>query len=775
MPRLIISRKRMIGNFFLIAVIFIAQLFGTSLPQSYSFTYSYDDFSTEDIIQQLKSTTSSIGSIFNEGEGIFLWNYHNPFNLSRYGELGDLTNGDEGLQELDLQIWLDGITHDIEIQYLILKNSVNIALEFVGNQDAEYLFNREWVFITEKIVSWLYYNIAINDQIIHLLNSMSSARNGFSLYWNKFVRPLDNDFVNERLSLLCDTMVLGAKILKAAEFMPYFSYFEATTISLLANAVDNWWNAINCYALSDPKFAVAGIGNSVIDTNHPKWITWGSFRETARNNSFVAADIFTDDYLDYQNYIFTSPQIAYEYLMYIKKLSAPNCFGWDSTKFNNYQITNPLLLEITQEITHNYAMHIGMIYESIVYVFNPKVTSGWTPLDKRFTGYSYMWQKYQIDKQDSEVDLTHYQTEISPLKISNMRTFQGAGDIPGLIDVYKVLSHSFVEDSTLQIEERNAFILVKEIIKAQREDKGFVLSPYFGTALDESLVAAPLINDAELLLPDILPVGLRRFKGSMFVMEFLLQVRKDLDLYTPYDETNSVREGVDNTLDSLADLLIGNIDQASYGISMNSIVGNNLINPEGSHFYAIKDILVNVDLTQIYFSSEDIPDWLLNYDDYTGLGRSKIYQWDYLFLLYDLYQLIKNEDLLEPIFQSMLVFQSDYLDDNQYQLSAICEGKDAIVKTFFSENLIADSIYLEDKVGLFSSYIPYNYRENVLPVTTAFSIETSQKISALVLRVLPAFLEVIINNPINQVVIIGFITGLIMTVAVIYVKRPRYQ
>ena len=54
-------------------------------------------------------------------------------------------------------------------------------------------------------------------------------------------------------------------------------------------------------------------------------------------------------------------------------------------------------------------------------------------------------------------------------------------------------------------------------------------------------------------------------------------------------------------------------------------------------------------------------------------------------------------------------------------------------------------------------------------------IETPQHISALVLNVLPALLETIFSNPINQVVIVGFITGLIMTIAVVYVKRPRYQ
>ena len=775
MVKLIISRKRMMGNFFLVAVIFVAQLLGTSLPQSYSFSYSFDDFSSEELIEQIKSATSSISSLFNEKEGIFLWNYQNPFNLSRYGDLGDITNGDEGLQELDFQIWLEGLSHDIEIQYLILKNNVNIALEFVGSQQEEYLFNRQWIFMTEKIVNWLYYNVATNDQIIHILNSMTPDENGFSSFWNKFVRPLDNDFVNDRISLLCDTMVLGSKILKAVEFMPYFTYFESASISLISDAVNNWWNAINRYALHEPKFAVAGIGDSLIDTNYNKWIGWSSFNQMSNNESFVTTDVFTDDYLDFQYYIYTSPQIASEYLMYIKKLSSPNSFAWNPSSYNSYQVIDPSLSEITQKITNDYASHIGMIFDSVVYVFDPYTGVSWTPLDQRYSGYTYMWQKYFIDKQDSENDLLQYQTGTAPLKITNMRTFQGAGDIPGLMDVYKVLSHSFVSDSTLQIEERNAFCLVSEIINSQREDNGFVFSPYFGTALDEELIARPLINDADLVLPEILPEGLRRFKGSLFVMEFLLQVKRDLTIYTQSNEMTFLKDRVDSVLDSLANLLLENIDHTTFGISKNSVIGNNLLDTGGSYFYAICDVSVTVDMTQCLVMLDEMPDWLYNYDAYSGLGRSKIYQWDYLFLLNDLFQLTNDKYLLNPLLQSMLIFQADFLEDDQYQLSAICEGKDAIAKTFFSENLYEESIDLNDKTGFFSSYIPYNYRENISPVTNAFAIETPQQISALVLKVLPAILEPIFSNPINQVVIVGFIIGIIMTVSVVYVKRPRYQ
>ena len=763
------------GNFFLVAVIFVAQLLGTSLPQSYSFSYSFDDFSSEELIEQIKSATSSISSLFNEKEGIFLWNYQNPFNLSRYGDLGDITNGDEGLQELDFQIWLEGLSHDIEIQYLILKNNVNIALEFVGSQQEEYLFNRQWIFMTEKIVNWLYYNVATNDQIIHILNLMTPDENGFSSFWNKFVRPLDNDFVNDRISLLCDTMVLGSKILKAVEFMPYFTYFESASISLTSDAVNNWWNAINRYALHEPKFAVAGIGDSLIDTNYNKWIGWSSFNQMSNNESFVTTDVFTDDYLDFQYYIYTSPQIASEYLMYIKKLSSPNSFAWNPSSYNSYQVIDPSLSEITQKITNDYASHIGMIFDSVVYVFDPYAGVSWTPLDQRYSGYTYMWQKYFIDKQDSENDLLQYQTGTAPLKITNMRTFQGAGDIPGLMDVYKVLSHSFVSDSTLQIEERNAFCLVSEIINSQREDNGFVFSPYFGTALDEELIARPLINDADLVLPEILPEGLRRFKGSLFVMEFLLQVKRDLTIYTQSNEMTFLKDRVDSVLDSLANLLLENIDHTTFGISKNSVIGNNLLDTGGSYFYAICDVSVTVDMTQCLMMLDEMPDWLYNYDAYSGLGRSKIYQWDYLFLLNDLFQLTNDKYLLNPLLQSMLIFQADFLEDDQYQLSAICEGKDAIAKTFFSENLYEESIDLNDKTGFFSSYIPYNYRENISPVTNAFAIETPQQISALVLKVLPAILEPIFSNPINQVVIVGFIIGIIMTVSVVYVKRPRYQ
>jgi hypothetical protein len=775
MPKLFISRKRMTGNFFLIAVIFVAQLLGTSLSPSNSFKYSYEDFTNEEIVEQIKAATSSIASLFNEKEGIFLWNYQNPFNLSRYGNLGDLTNGDEGLQDLDLQTWLEGLSHDIEIQYLILKNNVNIALEFVGSNHEEYLFNRQWIFMTERIVNWLYYNIAINDQIIHILNSMAPEENGFSVFWNTFIRSLDNDFVNDRLSLLCDTMVLGSKILKAVEFMPYFTYYESTSISLISEAVNNWWNAINTYALHDPKFAVAGIGKSGLDDEYNKWVGWDAFNRLANNDSFAVTDVFTDDYIDFQNYLYTSPQMASEYLMYMKKLSSPNSFAWNPSSYNAYQVSDPILAEVTEKITKDYALHIGMIFDSVVYVFNPNGGISWSALEEKYSGYTYMWQKYFIDKQDSETDLIQYQTDIAPLKISNMRTFQGAGDIPGLIDVYNLLSHSFILDSELQITERNAFSLVNEIIRAQRADNSFVFSPYFGTALDVSIIADPLINDAELVLPEILPKGLRKFKGSMFVMEFLLQVKKDLDLYASDEEMGLLKVRVDNTLATLAELLIDNIDQTTFGITKNSIVGNNLIAGGGDQFYAISDIHVKVDLSEIYASVDDIPEWVDQFDVYTGLGRSKIYQWDYLYLLNDLFLLNDDKNLIDPLIQSMLMFQSDLLEDDQYQLTAICEGKDAIAKTFFSENLDENSITLKDRNGFFTNNIPFNYREEILPVTNAFSIETPQRISALVLSILPVLLEPFFNNPINQAVIVGFITGIIMTVAVVYVKRPRYQ
>ncbi len=774
MPRLILSRKRILGNFFLIAVIFVTQFLGTSFSQSNLNRYSLDDSSNTALIEQIKATTSSISSLFNEKEGIFLWNYQNPFNLSRYGDLSDLTNGEEGLQELDLQIWLEGLSHDIEIQYLILKNNVNIALEFIGNQHEEYLFNRQWIFMTEKIVNWLYYNVAINDQIIHILNSMTSDNNGFSAYWNTFIRPLDNKFVNNRLSLLCDTMVLGSQILKAVEFMPYFTYFEASSISLISEAVNNWWNAINKYALHDPKFAVAGIGNSELDDMYTKWIGWDSFKKMATNSTFVFTDIFTNDFLDFQNYLYTSPQIASEYLMYIKKISSPNSFAWNLDNYNLFEVTNPILAEVTEKITSDYALHIGMIFDSVLYIFDPSKPMSWTQLDNTYTGYTYMWQKYFVYQQDSENDLTQYQTETEPLKITNMRTFQGAGDIPGLMDIYKLLAHSFKRDSELQIVERNAFILINEIIDSQREDGSFAFSPYFGTALDESIIANPLINDVDLVLPNILPEGLRKFKGTMFVLDFLLQAKRDLAIYAPSTEFTALKERVDNTLNSIANFLIDNIDQTTYGIPRNSIVGSNLLD-DGNHYYTVKDVCVTVDLTDSLISQDEIPEWISHYDSLTCCGNSKLYQWDYLLLLNELFLLNKNEDLIDPLIQAMYVFQEDFLTDNQYQLSAICEGKDAIAKTFFGENLVEGSITLKDKSGYFANNIPYNYREDVFPVTNAFSIETPQKISALILSILPILLQPIFNNPINQAVIVGFITGIIMTVAVVYIKRPKYQ
>ena len=139
--------------------------------------------------------------------------------------------------------------------------------------------------------------------------------------------------------------------------------------------------------------------------------------------------------------------------------------------------------------------------------------------------------------------------------------------------------------------------------------------------------------------------------------------------------------------------------------------------------------------------------------------------------------ILEDPEIIIPLFDSLTLFTDDYLQDDQYQLLSICEVKDAVARAFFVDTLIDSSIILSDKTGVFGNAIPYNYRSAVSPVTYAFAAETPQRISALILTILPMLTDIIeiINDPINQIVIFGFVSGVIMTVAVIYIRRPKHQ
>ncbi|NHJ85052.1 MAG: hypothetical protein FK734_06290 [Asgard group archaeon] len=775
MLRLKIERNRLASVLLLLSALIASQFFGSSTSFTRSITYSIDDIDDESILSQIKDATSSLSSLFNQKEGIFLWNIQDLDNLSRYGDLSDLTNGDEVISELDLYMWLEGISEDIAMQYLLLKNNVRISLEFIGNQQEEYIFNRNWIFMTAQIVNWLY-DLASDDQLIFILNSLSSNRDGFGAFWNYLVRPQYNNFINERISLLGDTLVLGSKILRAVSFMPYFTYYEQSYLLLLSQFANNWWNSINAYALYDPEFAIAGIGSSKMATNFDKWITWKSFYDYVDNKTFSPADIFSDDYLDFQNYLFTSPQIANQYLTYIKKVSASYSYAWNIDEYKSYKITNPFLSQVASRIISNYASHIEMVFDKILYVFNPGESMSWTPLENTFSGYSYIWDKYFIDDQDSDNDLHQYQYDSSPLKITGLRSYQGAGDIRGLMDIYRVLSQTFTIDSIQQQNELEAFNLVREIINAQRSDGSFCFSPYFGTSLDSNIFYGTLINDANLLGPTLLPEGINTFTGSMTVMKFLLEVHDDLEAYGLSDDENiiALQEEVDNTLSILGDLLLTNIKENTFGIPKQSVISNFGVDFPIDHNYMVENIKVNILMSNINFPDSEIPDWIIHYDPYSEMGCSIIYQWDYLNLLKELYIDTRNDDYLIPIFESLNKFVIDYTEDNQYQLSSVCEGKDAIVKKFFKEEYVVNEVELKDNTGIFSNNIPYQYRDEVSPVTGAFSAETPQKIAAMILTILPLLQEFFVE-PINQIIIIGFISGIILSVAVIYIRRPKYQ
>ncbi|MHA1121825.1 MAG: hypothetical protein ACTSPC_03350 [Candidatus Heimdallarchaeota archaeon] len=775
MTPLVISRKKVITFTSIIIIFLTGQVIGVSVNQSNSLDNNDYNFSDEDLINQIKIATSSLTSLFNEKEGLFVWNVQDPYNLSQFGDLSDLTNGQEGFKYLDGLLWLNGIAQDVSLQYLLLKNYVSTSLQFIGTMEEHKQFNRDWVFMTYDIIHSLYNNVANSDFLLSVLNALSSNEDSFGEYWNVLIRTKYNSFIQEEISLLGDTLVLGSKILRVAEFMPYFNFYEKSVLLTLSDQISDWWQAINKYALYDPDFAIAGIGSSKIHSDYQKWIDWQIFKDSARNGTFATTDVFTHDHRDFQRLLFTSPQIANLYLEQIEKANARHSYGWNTDHHSYEIISDPLAHEIYHEIIDSYFEHIFYVHNHVTYVFNPQYNDGWTSLPDLYQGYSYYWEKYFIDSQGSENDLYAYRNDKSPLKITGTRTFQGAGDIRGLMDIYKVLSHSFTDDNYLQGFEKESFTILEQILKTQRNDRSFVFSPYFGTALDESLVNNPLINDASIINPDVLPEGLDQFTGTMSVMDFILKAQSDLVVFGT-EKMTYLNDQVQSTILSITELFDLMTHRSTMGIPKQTILGNTNPTEHETYYYSAENIVVNINFFDMA-PNILLPDWIANYNPLTFLGTSYIYQWDYLTLLKEAFLNLQNPDIVTPIFDSLLLFNEDFSQDNQYQLLSICEAKDAVARTLFTEALIDSCIILSDKTGIYGSAIPYKYRTGVSPVTNVFASETPQRVSALILSILPLLSDIadVISNPINQIVIFGFVSGVVMTIAVIYIRRPKHQ
>ncbi len=776
MTPLLISRKKVIAITSIIIIFLTGQVIGTSINQCDSLYHDDYNVSDEDLINQIKFATTSLTSLYNEKEGLFVWNVQDPYNLSQFGDLSDLTNGGEGFEVLDGELWLNGLAQDVSLQYLLLKNYVSTSLQFIGTIDEHREFNREWIFMTYEIIHSLYYNVANSDFLLSVLNALSVNDDTFGEYWNVLIRTKYNSFIQEEISLLCDTLVLGSKILRAAEFMPYFNFYEKSILLVLSNQISNWWKAINRYTLYDPDFAIAGIGLSKIHSKYQKWIDWRAFKELATNGSFTTTDIFTSEHEDLQRLIFTSPQIANIYLEQIEKANAKQSYGWDDNRHHYAEISDSLAKGIYNEIINSYYEHIFYVRDHVIYVFNPQYNDSWTPLPDRFQGYSYYSGEYFIDSQGSENDFYAYRNDNSPLKITGTRTYQGAGDIRGLMDVYTLLSHSFTNDDYLQDFEKKSFEILIQIVNAQRSDHAFVFSPYFGSALDESVVLNPLINDAQIINPNVLPEGIDQFTGTMSVMEFLLEAQSDLTIFGT-EEMNYLNDKLQSTILSITELFELMTHKSTMGIPKQTILGNSNPQEHETHYYSAENILVKINFFDSLTNEILLPDWLENYNTYTFLGTSFIYQWDYLTLLKDAFLNLKDPAIVTPLFDSLVLFSEDFLQDEQYQLLSICEAKDAIARTLFTEALVDSSIILSDQTGIYGNAIPYKYRSEVSPVTNVFAAETPQRVSALILSILPSLADIteVISNPINQIVIFGFACGVIMTIVVIYIRRPKHQ
>ncbi|NHJ47113.1 MAG: hypothetical protein FK733_04925 [Asgard group archaeon] len=772
------NKKRILRNVFLVFSIFVAQFLGPTVQQGSASTIYLDDISEEKIIAQIKSATTELTSIFNDDIGIFVWNIQDPLNISKYGDLTDESNFDEvSDHHHNIEDWFSGLTQDILMQYSFLKNKVTPALSHVAEEE---IFVREWIFLTEEIVEWIY-SVVTNDQLIDLLNFLSDSGDGFGEFWNTLIRPKHYEFLNERVALIPETLALGSKILKSVEFIPYFSFIEQYSILLRADVVSQWWNNINQYAMFDPMFAVGGIGNSYIYNYHHEWIGWDDFTRMIRNQTFSSVDVFQDEYLPFQDYLYTSPQIAYEYLTYINKLSCGSSIIWNKYSYQVFPITDSTLYMVHYKLVYDYASHITWIDDQIQYIFDPRVSEiNWIPLANHYSGYSYVWAKYFVVSQGSNYDYYQYIND-QPLSITNSRSFQGAGDIRGLIDVYRVLRYGFEYDELIQYCEEKALQLLEQILNSARNDGGFMFSPYFGTAVDEFILPVTLINDAELIQSLLLPKGMNYFTGTLTTMDFLLEAQDDLEKIGSYPfayknkEFESLKSYLANSLRASGNLLLANINSKTFGIPKQAIVSSKLLYDSiDPPYFTARSVKVYIELESSYIPIGEMPNWVIQFDYFNKIGRSIIYQWDYLEYLKDLYLITKEFEFVVPIFDSLNRFDQDYNDDNQYQLSTICEGKDPVARTFFDEKYIGTSIELNDNSGFFSDFIPFDYRIEVFPISSAFATETPIKISELVLTVLPVVLNPLINTPIlNKIILLGFISGVMMTIVIIYVKRPQ--
>lgn len=762
--------------FLLLVFLLCGSIFGTATNHSVALRTFSNTLSEDTLKDQLKLATASITSLFNKREGIFLWNIQNPDNLTRFGEDSDLTNSQEVLEKYGYSSWVEGIVQDLVIQYLLLKNNIYQSAKLVSSLDTDREFTRNWVFMTEKIVSWLYFDIATNDELIIALSRLSETGDGFGEFYNTLIREKEALFLNSKTSLLLDTLEIGSKILKSAEFLPYFNPQERNSFLLLAELASDWWEAINRYILYDPAFTIVGLGNSTIHSLNNNWIGWNNFLELAKNGSMPIADIREKEYLQLQNYLYTSPQMADLYLTHLEKAAIGESYLWDSNVGHIHKkLTEPLMVQLVSEITNNYANHIKIVRNKTVYHFTPALNQSWVSLDKLFSGYSYHCEDYFVDSQGLTTDLYQYRYEDSPLRITGLRTFQGAGDIRGLMDIYHVLRHGFKFDHFLQSYEKAAFALLEEILRAQREDGSFIFSPYFGTALPEKVFPSPLFNNAKIEFPAMLPVGLNEFTGTLVVFDFLLKSYKDLRRFS-LDRFTFLLNRFDRVLGTTAELLLANIDEQTKGLLKQTVVGTSFSQNSSPTFEAL-NVKLEIDLHFANISLNNLPGWIIDFNPLDMTASSKVCQWDYLQYLYEYYQIFEEEEYLDPLLDALELFTQDFQKDQQYQLLSICGVKDAVANVFFREELSGGQIKLCDHTGFYGDAIPYHYRPGVSPVTQVFATVIPQDISAMLLS-LPQIQHNIgldVYDPINQIVLVGLFGGVVLSVIVIYFRRPKHQ
>jgi hypothetical protein len=766
-----------VGKLLLICSCIIGALLAVPLSSNANaFNYHEYYISEDELIDNLKLSTSVVFDIFNQQNGLFLWNIQELENLTRFGDSTNITNGQYMLNNLMYEQWLNGLVEDVRLQYHFLKNHIDPTFKHIANIEAEYELNRKCVFMTEKIISWLYYQIATNNELIQILNAVSGDDQGFTRFWNALVRPQMDHISNQKVSLLVETFELGAKILNSANSLPYFSAREEAFLTHVARLADSWWQAINNYAVYDPSFAIAAIDSSILETTYSEWIGWDNFIKLANNGSCPLKDIRNSNFLLLQNYLFTSPQLADQYLTYLEKTAVSNIYDWNE-KNRNIKVlySNDLKRSLAFHLINSYGEHIRYLTNQTVYLFTPKEVSSWIQLEEKYNGYSYFWEKYMLAEQGLATDLYQYRLDDSPLKITQCRTYQGAGDIRGLMDVYNVLRHSFNNNPSISTNERMSWYLIDEITDSQRIDGSFAISPYFGTKIPVSLLSSPLLNDAKIHSPQLLPEGLNEFIGTQTVLNFLLEVFSDLEKY-PIDYLSLIKEDLFTAIKSAADLLLSKIDDDTTGIPKQGIVG--VPSPTISELFETKPIYVKIAFSYNQIDLDQLPLWINDYNLLDNVGYTRVHQWDFISIYENLYQIFNNTKYLEPLFNSLITFNNDYFEDQEYQLLAICEVKDAIARLLFSEEVKDDALYLSDSSGIYGDLIPYTYRQNVFSITNAFSMETPQRLSSLLLELrpqvdMPIIQPEILQDPINRIVLIGFIGGILIAAITIYIKRPR--